>query len=295
MATNKLRYPYNINGSGDFMRFSFYDYKAPYSSGAPTTLTSYYSSAIPVGTPVLNEIYITMPNDVDTNFKGNWGGKNLTGLAAAAFGAAGAAINAAGTGQVKLSNFAEQAGKTTSAALGGVAEDVLKTLTNSVTNAPGLGSNLSTNDVLGLVSGFIVNPNTELLYQGTDLRTHGYNFKLIAFSLKEAEAIDDIVKTFKTAVLPSGATQKFLGALEGRNFIGIPYVCQVSFFRGGGVENEYLPKYKMSAITDVSVDYITEGQYMTFEDGRPIGVNLRVTFTELKLVFREEVAENKIR
>lgn len=290
METNKLRYPYNIDGSGDFIKFSFYDYKAPFATGPSTTLKTYNSSAVPVGKPVLNDIYITMPNDVDNSFKGNWGGRNLTGLAMAAFGTAGAAIKTAGTGKVDLNAFKQQAQQTTSAILGGLAEDALKTLTTSVNNAPGLGSNLSTNDVLGLVSGFIVNPNTELLYQGTDLRTHGYNFKLIAFSEKEAEAIDEIVNTFKKAILPSGATQKFLG-LEGRNFIGIPYVCQVSFFRGGGVENNYLPKYKLSAITDVSVDYITDGQYMTFEDGRPIGVNLKVTFTELKLVFREEIGK----
>lgn len=290
METNKLRYPYNIDGSGDFIKFSFYDYKAPFATGPSTTLDKYNSSAVPVGKPVLNEIYITMPNDVDTSFKGNWGGRNLTGLAMAAYGAAGAAIKAAGTGQVNLSSFTSQTGSTISAALGGIAEDALKTLTTKVNNVPGLGSNLSTNDILGLVSGYIINPNTELLYQGTELRTHGYNFKLIAFSQKEAEAIDEIVNTFKKAILPGGQTQKFLG-LEARNFIGIPYVCQVSFFRGGGIENNYLPKYKLSAITDVSVDYITDGQYMTFEDGRPIGVNLKVTFTELKLVFREEIGK----
>lgn len=70
-------------------------------------------------------------------------------------------------------------------------------------------------------------------------------------------------------------------------------MCRVSFHRGGSSSGEhpYLPRFKTSAITSVSVDYITEGQYMTFEDGRPIGLTLNVNFKELKLLFADEIGE----
>jgi hypothetical protein len=45
----------------------------------------------------------------------------------------------------------------------------------------------------------------------------------------------------------------------------------------------------------VDVDYITEGQYMTFSDGHPIGINLTVELTELKLVFSEEIKSGAVR
>ena len=297
MATTNLRYPYNIDGSSDFIRFEFFDYKPALVGGPPTTLLAYNTSATSKGLKRAEKtepIIITMPNDVSTNFGGNWGGKNLTGLAALVGGTAAATVNAAKGGKFNLSNLTTQGGQYLSGAAGAAAEDILKTMTSKITNAPGMGSNLNTNDVLGLVGTVIVNPNTELLYEGLSLREHGYNFKLIAFSQEEAKVIDEIVKTFKRAVLPKGAGQKFAG-LEGRNFIGIPNVCQVSFHQSGGGENKYLPKYKMSAITGVNVDYITEGQYMTFDDGRPIGVNLRVTFKELKLVFSEEIESESVR
>lgn len=295
MATTNLRYPYNIDGSGDFIKFDFYDYRPALSGGASTAGSAAYnnsSSASKATKSELNSICITMPNDVGSNYTGNWGSKNLTGLSSAAFGAVAKGLdpNTYSSPQNLLSAITQ--GVTTAGS--GFVEDALKGITEYITSKPGLGANLSTSDVLGLVGTNIINPNTELLYEGLNLREHGYNFKMIAFSKEEAIAIDDIVKTFKTAVLPNGKDQTFLG-LTGRNFIGIPNVCQVSFYRSGGIENEYLPKYKLSAITGVNVDYITEGQYMTFDDGRPIGVNLRVTFKELKLIFRDEIESDLVR
>jgi hypothetical protein len=108
--------------------------------------------------------------------------------------------------------------------------------------------------------------------------------------IEEARAIDEIANTFKIAAAPKGNSANFLGN-DIRNFIGIPNVCRVSFHRGGNSSEEhpYLPRFKTSAIMNVNVDYITEGQYMTYEDGRPIGLSLQVSFKELKLLFAEEI------
>jgi hypothetical protein len=115
---------------------------------------------------------------------------------------------------------------------------------------------------------------------------------MIAQTETEAKAIDKIATVFKQAAAPKGNTAKILNA-NVRNFIGIPNVCRVSFHQGGETSEEhlYLPRFKTSAITSVSVDYITEGQYMTFEDGRPIGLGLQVNFRELKLLFADEIGE----
>jgi hypothetical protein len=236
-----------------------------------------------------------MPNDISSSITGNWGGKSFNGLAAVAYGAIGGAVSAAGglgsktVGKIK-DEFATQATKFATAGASGLAEDILRTAANSLNTAPGIGSGLNLNDTLGLVSGYITNPNTELLYEGTQLRNHGYSFKMIAQSLEEARAIDEIANTFKIAAAPKGNSANFLGN-DIRNFIGIPNVCRVSFHRGGNSSEEhpYLPRFKTSAIMNVNVDYITEGQYMTYEDGRPIGLSLQVSFKELKLLFAEEI------
>ncbi len=171
----------------------------------------------------------------------------------------------------------------------GLAEDGLKFINQKLSEIPGVGSNLNVNDALGLVSGYIINPNTELLYQGTSLRVHGYNFKMIAQSKDEARDILEIANTFKKLILPKGDAAKF-AEKDVRNFIGIPHVCRISFHKAGeSGEHPYLPRYKTSAITSVDVNYITEGQYMTFTGGEPIGVELRISFKELKLMFSEEI------
>jgi len=293
MAT--LKYPEIIDGSSDYIKFKFFEYKAPYDGGFITGAASgplYNRSAIEANlTPAnLDEIVITMPNDIGSSITGNWGDRSFGGLTAAALGAVG--------GVTKLDNLTSNLGKfsidAVKAAGTGAVEDILKTITNKISSTPGLGSNLQLNDYLGLVSGYITNPNTELLYQGTQLRNHGYTFKMIAQTETEAKAIDKIATIFKQAAAPKGNTAKFLNQ-DIRNFIGIPNVCRVSFHQGkdSTKEHMYLPRFKTSAITSVSVDYITEGQYMTFEDGRPIGLGLQVNFRELKLLFADEIGQGK--
>jgi len=286
-----LKYPENINGSSDYIKFKFFEYKAPYSEGAITGPASgplYNRSATALSPSKLDEIIITMPNDIGSSIVGTWGDRSFSGLAAAAIGAVGGITNLDKVGN----NIGEFVKKMTAGAATGVLEDALKLAAEKLSTAPGVGSNLQLNDYLGLVSGYITNPNTELLYQGTQLRNHGYTFKMIAQTETEAKAIDKIATVFKQATAPKGNTAKILNA-NVRNFIGIPNVCRVSFHQGGETSEEhpYLPRFKTSAITSVSVDYITEGQYMTFEDGRPIGLGLQVNFKELKLLFADEIGE----
>lgn len=291
-----LRYPENIDGStSDYVRFQFFNYAAPYAGGPITGAasgSSYNASANALKPSDLDDVVITMPNDISSRINGNWGGTNLTGLAAAAYGAVGgiSGLATATGGQ----NFVDKANATLKgtfdAGLKGLAEDALKTVVDKINTAPGLGSNLTLNDALGLVSGYIINPNTELLYSGTGLRDHGYSFKMIAQSEKEAEVIQKIANTFKIAAAPKG--NKAILDQTVRNFIGIPDVCRVTFHIAGSTkEHPYLPRYKTSAITNVSANYVTEGQYMTFSDGKPIGINLSVSFRELKLLFADEIGD----
>lgn len=298
MASNSYRYPINIDGSSDYIKFKFFKYEAPLTS--PGNSNANYNAAysnketLAPSKVFAGDICITMPNDIQTSVAGNWGPQNMNGLVRAAYGAVGGALReVSGKNKSEITNLLSRAkgfGRdAASGVLGGLAEDALQGLTDNIKGVPGLGSNLGLNDVLGLVSTFITNPNTELLYQGTKLRTHGYRFKLIAQSSEEADNILEMVNIFKKCAAPKGGDQTFLG-LTNRNFIGIPDVCRVTFHQGGESKNEhpYLPRYKMSAITNVGVDYITEGQYMTFRDGKPLGVNLTLEFTELKLLFDED-------
>ena len=73
-------------------------------------------------------------------------------------------------------------------------------------------------------------------------------------------------------------------------FIGLPDLCQVVFMQGAGM-HPVLPKFKMCAITDVSVNYTPDGSYATYGDGQPVAIELGLTFQETKMVFQEDIEQ----
>ena len=86
-------------------------------------------------------------------------------------------------------------------------------LTASALNSvPGVGGNLSINDLTGATKGIVLNPNAELLYDSPDLREIGMTFKMVPRNETEAKQIRSIVNTFRSASLPQWGSQ---GADEG--------------------------------------------------------------------------------
>ena len=76
-------------------------------------------------------------------------------------------------------------------------------------------------------------------------------------------------------------------------FISVPDLVRVSFMNGSSPA-DYLPQYKMCAITQVDVNYTPDGSYAKIVDvegnvGGVVAMELTVSFQETKLVYREEV------
>ena len=240
-------------------------------------------------------IVMYMPEDISTGFRGNWGGKAFSTVGAGLLGAAGQAglDKKMATGFGTMSHAAERA-------LGLVSAKVLQ---KAVKTAG--GDQLDNNDIFGSISGAIMNPNTELLYQSVDMRNFMLKFKLVPRNQKDSDAINKIVRTFKACTLPHrdpGQVMGFNDSGKDQNkgvvagFIGIPNLCKVSFMRGAK-ESEILPRYKMLAVTQVDVNYTPDGAYATYNDilGQPVSIELSINFQETKINFAEEVLSNAIR
>ena len=76
-------------------------------------------------------------------------------------------------------------------------------------------------------------------------------------------------------------------------FISVPDLVRVSFMNGSGPA-DYLPQFKMCAITQVDINYTPDGSYAKIVDvegnvGGVVAMELTVGFQETKLVYREEV------
>jgi|TARA_B100000085_G_scaffold188836_1_gene172777 hypothetical protein len=292
-----LRYPVDppITSDGDFMFFQFYDYKPPFANraaaggttqGAGTigTVIDYNDAAMYADSQKssrFKDIIMYMPEDISTGFRSNWGGKAFSNTAADALRAAGA------DGMGKL----EAASQGLQNAIGRATYIAGAKVIRGAVNKLG-GDSLSNDDVFGAISGAILNPNTELLFSGVDMRNFQLKFRLVPRNQTEAVHCAQIIATFKAASLPARMPGKLFGNDANnikKNFIGFPSLCRVAFMHGTE-EHKQLPRFKMCALTQVDVGYTPDGMYATYADGTPVATDLTLNFQETKIVFSEEVA-----
>jgi hypothetical protein len=239
-------------------------------------------------------IIMYMPEDISTGFRGNWGGKAFSTTGAGILTSAGqaGALNKIAGGFGTLSGAAQRALGLTAAAI----------LQKSVKAAG--GDSLTKDDIFGGISGAIMNPNTELMFQSVDMRNFALKFKLVPRNAGESKEINKIIKVFKACTLPRRDPEQVMGFNDPGKpinkgivsaFIGVPNLCRISFMRGA-TEHNVLPRYKMLAVTEVSVNYTPDGAYATYrDDGQPVAIELTLNFQETKINFAEEVLSDSVR
>jgi len=288
-VSGTLRYPhdFSIASTSDYIIFEFFEYMPPFGRGEGESLSSigtnfsastgydlYNISGI-VGKETqpsnVKPIVMYMPEDLQSQYGSRWGGADF---ATAAVGAMRTMGGKAGI-PVGLSNLPGIA-KTA------VYSELLKQI-NEYT-----GSSINLNQMLGSISGTILNPNTEMLYQGQDLRTFSLSFKMTPRTDQEAKVIKQICNRFKKASMPYiGGTA--LGVFKPANLLKVPLICQVTFMNGNNV-HEYLPQYKFCAISGVEVNYTPDGAYATVgKNGSPVSTQLTLNFKETKILFGNDI------
>jgi len=295
----------------DYVKFDFYKYQGPFQGDGGGSTNVDGSEALKIYNqsngqqytryPNLSpsRIVMYMPEDISTGYQTDWTGKGFSNIGMNALRTAGNA--AAGDGGATITSFVNSL-KAASTALPSAAAQGIATGINALGN-----DNVTTDDVLQGALGVVLNPNTELMFQGFKLRSFGLKFKMSARNEAEAKDIAKIIGTFKKVSLPSfgpnpqGPTGSIGGAIldavtpgEGapeasnNNYIGVPGLCTVQFMKGNAL-HPHLPQYKVCAITQVDVNYTPDGTYNTFTDGRPVAVELGLQFSETKLVYSNEI------
>lgn len=296
-----LRYPDDIGTATDYMIFEFFKYKPPFgagSGGGTPTLAAYNQTAQLTEKAGLNQIILYMPEDVSVSYKGDWTPKKFSNIGAGLLASAGG---------VAGGNFKEALDKITATAGSGIKRlpaqlgaQAVNAIVSSIT-----GESISQNDIFSSIGGQILNPNTELIFGGQELRTFTFVYKLVAYNKTESDNIQNIIQTFKKAMLPSFSTDQLnykesFAAPDAElkqetptldksiGFIKNPSLVQPYFMSGTGL-NRYLPRFKPCTITDFDVNYTSDGVYATYEGGRPIAATITISLLETKLVYAEEV------
>lgn len=144
------------------------------------------------------------------------------------------------------------------------------------------GGSVSSESLMGAVTGQVANPYLTALFKGVDFRTFEMSFKFVPISEKDCETIDNIIRTFRGAALPPGEGAKQTA------FLGYPNEFEISYI-WRGKENKYLHKFKRCVLTGVDVDYTGMGMWSAMRNGFPAESNMTLRFSEIEIVLRDDV------
>ena len=138
--------------------------------------------------------------------------------------------------------------------------------------------------LLSRATGAIINPNLELLFNGPQLRSFSFTFRMSPRSEKEAIVVKNIIRFFKQGM--SVKTTKDNVFLKSPNVFDIKY-------KTGDAYHPSINRIKTCALLGCDIDYTPDGTYMTSNDGpktmTSYGMTLR--FSELDPIYDRDYNE----
>jgi hypothetical protein len=180
------------------------------------------------------------------------------------------------------------------------------------------------NNTAKMASASINNNSMGMQYEGGSLRGHTFSWRLSAKNAEETAAIQRVIMVLKGMSLPAnnwGGSEDFSDfmstvksmtaegddlpmlnkAAGGKTQTGantenvlaggrltIPPTVSVRFL-DGDVTNPHLFKVKDSFITNVEVNYTSQGTWNPHKDGAPMEVQISITMKEVRQVTRKDV------
>lgn len=223
---------------------------------------------------ILGTILLPIPSQIGDNNIANFGSGNLNFMEE--FG-----LNQAST-IIGSSNVGEFVKNTLGAAQGAVelgaanSQMVKQYFAAQAVNS--LGSNITLDQLLARSGGQVLNPNMELLFSGPGLRQFKFTFKFTPRFEKEATEVKNIIKAFKRNMAPKGS---------GGDFLSTPNIFQIQYMQGDR-QHKFLNKFKLCALTNMSVNYTGDGVHATYYDGTPISMQMDLSFSELTPIYNED-------
>ena len=289
-----IRYPtkYPISSDTDYVSFQFYDYKPPFQAkdkssgkGSLTIGQSYQAYNASIQNENLTKaegykpVFLYMPQDIQGQYGANWGGASFGAVfqqLARTFGRSGAP---------NMSSLNETIGAIT----GSMKTAGYRAAVDAMNR--GLKTSVSLSQLMSGVSGTIMNPNVEMMYEAPELRGFQLRFKMQARSKEESEAIRALCTQFKRALHASFGGNTFGTIAETGQMITVPKIVKVAFMTGSNL-NAYVPQYKPCALTQVDVNYTPDGAWAAYDGGAPVATELALTFKETKLIYSQEITDN---
>jgi hypothetical protein len=223
-------------------------------------------------------IFLPMPAQLQTGYGVNYQNAELGGQGAAAVKATGATIAAAAQDASVSGNVQKliEAGQSVMDNFG----------LDSVTGALKTGGEFAAREYVATneigragasVANFASNPYQAVFFTSPNFRTHSFSYTLFAKNKQESDSIRQIIRAFKTAMLP--------GLPRTGMFFSYPKVFEIEFRH-----DDYLFEIGTSALTQFDVNYHGEGTASYFDETKaPTNVQISMSFQELNILTSEDV------
>ena len=139
------------------------------------------------------------------------------------------------------------------------------------------------------------NPMTESMFEGVGFREFGFEYQFWPKNEIEAQMVNHIIYTFRTAMLPDtygssrlikGKTDQVLN--EDENYFNHPNIFDVSW---DGPISKHVDGFLPMVLKKCDVKHFNNGNTTTFADGGPISVSMSLNFQEIKQLTQESYQE----
>ena len=154
------------------------------------------------------------------------------------------------------------------------------------------GANVTTNNVLSRSTGQILNSNTELLFNGVNLRVFKFGFTFTPRSKRESDRALQIIRQMKMSMSPKKGDER-AGTQGGGVMLGAPDIFLLRYLHNGK-DHPFLNSFKPCALTDFNVNYTGSNTYSTYADGTPVHMKVSMTFKETNPVYLEDYEDAQL-
>ena len=260
-----------------------------YNLSKPSLKTSFTDANTRISQNLKTKYYIELPipQEVNDSNSVTWGEDRVNAIELATLSLAQKAMKGA-TGEEGQAQRARSfiSAFTSGAVIGDLTPQTQDALRASLSGFAinQLGSQVSAKSVISRSTGQILNNNLELLFSGVNLRSFPFTFTFSPRNPKESDTVKAIIRSLKMSMAAKAG--EFNGSAQGI-FLKSPDLFQLDYLKDGK-NHPFLNRFKLTALTGMSVNYTNAGTYASYNDGTPVNLRMNLTFKEINPIYHED-------
>jgi len=145
------------------------------------------------------------------------------------------------------------------------------------------GGNVNIRSIVARTTGQVLNPNQELLFDGPSLRSFSFVFDLAPRYSEEGLEIMKMIRFLKKSMAAKANDKNGL-------FLQAPDLFKIKYMSGKN-DHPFLNRFKVCALTNMTVNYTGSNTYSTYDDGTPVHLQLGLNFNEINPVYAQDYDE----